>query len=225
MKLAILIALLAGLGPMVQARNHMRRAVETFGDGTDERPSTRMYNATTYPPLTNKETDDLLYLVEEEKMTRDVIAFFLQSYDVRVFERIMTMERRHMNMIRRAMSTSRVAHPTFPVQAGNYTVSNLRTIYTDMTQDVTTLQDALLNAAALAEISIIDLRDAISDLSGVQPRLATLYNSLLLASEGNLRSFAGILELLDEEDYQAQNDDMDQEDVDVILHHGWHKAG
>jgi hypothetical protein len=224
MKLAILIALLAGLGPMVQATNHMRRAAETLGDGTVERPSIRMYNATTYPALTSQEAFDLLYLVEEEKMTRDVIAFFWQRYDVRVFERIMTTERRHMNMIQRAMSTSRVAHPTFPVQAGNYTVSNLRTIYTDMTQDVTSLQGALLNSAALAEISILDLRDAISHLSGKQPRLATLYNSLLLASESHLRSFAGILELLDEEDYEAQNPDMDQEDVDVILHHGWHKA-
>jgi hypothetical protein len=49
MKLAILIALLAGLGPMVQATNHMRRAAETLGDGTVERPSIRMYNATPIP--------------------------------------------------------------------------------------------------------------------------------------------------------------------------------
>jgi hypothetical protein len=165
-----------------------------------------------------------LYLVEEEKMIRDVIAFFWQNYDVRVFERITGTEQSHMNMIRTVLSASSVRPPSFPVQAGNYSNSNLKTIYTDMTHDVTSLHDALLNSAALAEISILDLRDAITDLSGAQPTLSTLYNSLLYASVDNLRSFAGILELLDEEDYQAQNDDMYQEDVDVILHHGWYHA-
>jgi hypothetical protein len=228
MKFTILIAVLAGLGPMVQARNNMRHDNEGSG-----RYYYRMHNATSplivvdpIPTLTDPQIADLLYMREEEKLARDVYAQFWNKYETRVFQNIQRSEQHHMDMMLAAMVAYGIPPSDDPVQAGAgvFTNQNLKAIYTDLTQGVTTLQQALRNSALIEETDILDLRDAITDLTGAHPTLAQVYGRMLRASENHLRAFARILENLGEGHYQHQHEDMDQDDVDDILDRGWNRG-
>jgi hypothetical protein len=158
-------------------------------------------------------------------MARDVYAYYWNGYQARVFDTIMYSQQYHMDMTKAATVTYGVGqsseNATLEAVAGNYTNQTLQIIYTEMTQNVTSLLQALRNAALMEETDILDLRDAISDLNGTQPTLAKVYDKLLRASENHLRTFAGILEELDVDEYETQHDDMDQDDVDDILERGW----
>jgi hypothetical protein len=228
MKLAILISFLAVLGPMVQATNHMRRyAEEENRDDDTERMLSNVDNAAGTKVatlfLTDQQLADLLYLSEEEKMARDICAVFWEKHDIVLFETVMNTEQRHMDMIRNAKARHGIKKVADRSKAGVYTNQKLQDIYTEMTdKHDTTFHKALLNSALITETAILGLRDAISELNGNQPKLAKVYDTLLDDSENHLRIFAGVLATLDDADYEAQHEDMDQGDVDDILDHGWH---
>jgi hypothetical protein len=204
---------------MVQATNHMRRRTEeNRGDDTQ-----RMLKTVDTLPLTDQQISDLLYLNEEEKLARDICAFFWKKHDIVIFETVMNTEKHHVDLMKKAKSTYVPEKSSDHSKAGVYTNHDLQDLYTEMTKKSTSVHKALLNAALMAETAILDVRDAISDLDGKHSKLAKVYDTLLDDSEDHLRIFAGILKDLDDDDYEAQHDDMDQDDVDDILdHHDWH---
>lgn len=178
------------------------------------------------PTLTEAQVADLLYMREEEKMARDVYAYFFEDFGTRVFENIMRSEQHHMDMVFGLMEAYGIEgqDPVLP-EAGLFTNDAIQALYTELTRDVTTLPDALRNAALIEETDILDLRDAITDLNGSQPAMAQVYERLEKASENHLRAFARLLEDLEGEDYEKQHDDMDQDDVDTILAAGSRRGG
>lgn len=177
--------------------------------------------------LTDTQVKDILYLREEEKLARDVYEFYYDIFQTRVFQNIGKSEQHHMDMVFNLMM-DHVLEGQDPVraQAGNFTDQTLQAMYTELTQDVTGLVQALLNAALIEETDILDLRYAIVDLKGTQPGLAEVYGRLVRASENHLRAFAGLLEDLQGVNYESQHEDMDQEDVNAILAAGgWRQGG
>ena len=80
---------------MRHARQHGK-----FASG-DRSPSTDDNSVTTdiSSPLSAASTDELIYILEEEKLAGDIYEAFAELYDVQIFDRIGASEDRHFDAV------------------------------------------------------------------------------------------------------------------------------
>lgn len=58
--------------------------------------------------LSNQEINDMKYMLEEEKVARDVYEFLDTKWDLRVFNNIKSSEQRHMDMVEYLLNANKV---------------------------------------------------------------------------------------------------------------------
>ena len=166
--------------------------------------------------LTEQEVLDLQFMVEEEKLARDVYLTLYEAWDFRIFQNIARSEQTHMDAIRTLLTTYGVEDPTIGKDSGEFDNPVLQELYDDLTETGSeSLADALLVGALIEEIDILDLEEriALTDKDDVQ----FAYENLLKGSENHLRAFVSTWERQTGEDYKLQDSDFDQDRFDEIM--------
>lgn len=150
--------------------------------------------------LTQAETAELLYMVEEEKLAHDVYEQFFNQYQINIFENIRNAEQHHSDMVRQALQLHGLADPTSGKVSGQFSNVELGNAYTALvTSGSTSLGNALRAGAKIEETDINDLNDALQDTA--VPYLDQMYDHLRRASENHLRAFVRTLEAIGEGPY------------------------
>ena len=140
--------------------------------------------------LTAAETDGLLFMVEEEKMARDLYAAFFGQYGSSSFQKIASSEQVHMDELKVLLNSYNIIDPTIGNNAGVFTDPDLQTLYDQLlAQGSVSLPEALKVGAAVEEIDILDLQSRLAQ-TALAPILS-VYALLESASENHLRAFAG----------------------------------
>jgi len=169
--------------------------------------------ASYYAPLSEDEVNGLLYMVEEEKLARDVYLTLYNETGLVVFSNIAQSEGRHMDMILSLIEKYNLTPPDTLNQVGVFQNEELQNLYDQLVRMGSgSTEDALKVGALIEETDIKDLEDWIARTDNED--IKTVYSNLMAGSENHLRAFVGQLERLGA-NYTAQV--LPQEQVDEIL--------
>jgi hypothetical protein len=159
------------------------------------------------------ETEDLLFMREEEKLARDTYLTLHDAWSHAIFQNIARSEQRHMDTMFTMVEYFGLEDPVTDDTVGVYTNPTLAKLYDDLVgRGSESLLEALHVGAYIEELDIGDLRAAIERTDEVL--LINAYENLLAGSRNHLRAFVSQINALGV-DYVAQV--LDQDDVDAIV--------
>ncbi|WP_148882452.1 DUF2202 domain-containing protein [Thermococcus aciditolerans] len=168
---------------------------------------------TYYSDLSQEEIDGLLYMVEEEKLARDVYLTLYEQWDLPVFSNIARSEQMHMDAVLSLIEKYNLTAPETLDEVGVFQNDDLQALYDQLVEMGSVSQeDALKVGALIEETDIKDLEDWIAQTDNED--IKQVYENLMAGSENHLRAFAGQLEVMGV-DYTAQV--LPGEQVDEIL--------
>jgi hypothetical protein len=134
-------------------------------------------------------TAGLLYMIEEEKMARDLYDAFFEQTGNLVFDRISNSEQRHLDSLLSVAERAGVDTSALSTTAGLFTNTAVQSLYDSLlAAGDDSLEAALQAAITLEQSNIVDLASY-----GADPELGILgivYAHLEQASERHLAAFA-----------------------------------
>ncbi len=139
--------------------------------------------------LTADETNALRFMIEEEKMARDLYTAFFELYGSQSFQMIAASEQVHMDELKVLLDTYNISDPTIGKAVGVFTDSGLQALYDQLlAQGSVSLTEALKVGAAVEEIDILDLQSRIAQTTHAD--IQGIFAELKKGSENHLRAFA-----------------------------------
>ena len=141
--------------------------------------------------LTQTEIETLKYMREEEKVARDLYLNFDQFYaasGVRVFGNIAKSEQKHMDAVKKLLTTYGIEDPVTDDTVGVFVNEELNTLYqTLLLKGEANLIEAFKVGVLVEETDIVDLAKAIAETD--KRNIERVYQNLLTGSENHLRAF------------------------------------
>lgn len=139
--------------------------------------------------LSNTEKEDLLYMIEEEKLARDVYQALNTRWNHRTFSNITKSEQQHMDELKALFPKYGLTDPTIGKKPGEFVNQKLQTLYTELVQRGSkSLSDALAVGVEIEKLDIADLEKAISNTTQVD--ISLVYKNLLRGSKNHLEAFS-----------------------------------
>jgi hypothetical protein len=136
--------------------------------------------------LSADERAQLVYMVEEEKLARDVYA--LNAAGLRVFSNIAAAEQRHMDAASSLAARYGVDDPTAGRGEGSFMNAELQALYDTLaTRSRASIVEALRVGAEIEEIDLRDLEEALATTE--HDDIAQLYEALAQGSRNHLAAF------------------------------------
>lgn len=138
--------------------------------------------------LTNAEKDGLLFMLEEEKLAKDVYNVLYTKWQQQSFNNISQSEATHVTAVQVLLEKYKVSLPVNLSKVGIFTNPDLQKLYNDLIKkgDIS-LVEALQVGAAVEEIDILDLEKRL--LQTDKEDIKLVYNNLMRGSRNHLRSF------------------------------------
>lgn len=137
--------------------------------------------------LSDEVIKDMKYMVEEEKLARDVYEFLDNTWNIRVFNNIKQSEQRHMEMMESLLSTNNVEYK-LSEENGVFFNEELQKMYNELIEKGSKSKYDALEVGKLIEVTDIkDLTEAIENTN--DSKLITVYTNLLKASKNHLKAF------------------------------------
>ncbi len=136
--------------------------------------------------LSNEEMG--LYLMrEEEKMAMDIYAYFYEKYQIPIFNNIAKSESKHTSAVLRLINYFGLKDPALEPTA-EYSNEEIQNLYTKLTSEGNTIENALSTGAFIEEYDIADLKKLIAETQNADIKL--VYANLLRGSENHIKAFA-----------------------------------
>ena len=171
-----------GYGAGGQRRGSGRQGSSAATHGSD------IPDAVANAKISTEVADMLAFMVQEEKLARDVYALAIDEYGDRVFVNINRSESNHMAELQVLLDRYDVADPTDNTVPGEFVEDELTGMYADLAAQVATDRAGAIEAGVVVETAdIADLKDAL-ELAAPADVTAVLEN-LLSGSERHLAAF------------------------------------
>jgi hypothetical protein len=137
--------------------------------------------------LTEAEIAGLQFMIEEEKVARDVYLMLFEIHGLRVFDNISKSEQRHMDAVLFLIDGYNMVNPASD-ERGVFVNPDLQTLYNTLTeQGKVGLEEALQVGALIEETDIVDLNTWLEKVENANVGL--VYANLLKGSTNHLRAF------------------------------------
>ncbi len=176
-------------------------------------------------PLTDAETETLLFVREEEKLARDVYLTLYERWGEPVFQNIaLRSEQTHMDRVKAVLDAAGLADPVVSDEVGVFSNAQIANLYTTLVaRGNQSLVEALQVGGFIEEFDIQDLQAAISEATQGSNQVALLqvYNNLMQGSRNHLRAFVTTL-ANQGVTYTAQV--LTQAQVDAIVNSAWERG-
>ena len=138
--------------------------------------------------LSDDESESIKYMREEEKLARDVYTLMYAKYNIRPFRNIKQAEQTHMDLMKDLLAKYGIDDPVSQDETGSFTNSELKALYTKLTeQGNLSLVDALKAGALIEETDIADLDKQLKVTENKD--IKETYGYLRYGSENHLRAF------------------------------------
>jgi hypothetical protein len=136
--------------------------------------------------------DDLLFLIEEEKVARDVYRTLGERWGLSVFGNIGASEQRHIDAVAGLLDAAGVASPIRGAAVGSFADPHLQELFDQLVEVGLRSEVAALEVGATIED--LDLRDIQQMTTRTSdPAVLATYSSLSCGSRNHLRAFVGQL--------------------------------
>jgi len=141
--------------------------------------------------MTQTEKDALVFMIEEEKLARDVYAYLYELWDVIQFQNIKISEQSHMDAVEGLLKLYEMDYVI--MQGGAFQNTELQSIYDNLiTKGKISLIDALTVGAIIEDLDIKDLEDWKLKIDNIE--INNVFASLQCGSRNHLRAFSNSLE-------------------------------
>ena len=150
----------------------------------------------TLPPksdLSEAEKENLLYMIQEEKLARDVYTYLGDKYNLQVFKNIARAEQTHMNNIALLLDRYGIDNPVADLKPGEFENAKLGDLYNQLINQGSQNEVSALKVGALIEeTDIKDLEEGIKATDNED--IKYVYDVLKSGSYSHLRAFVRNLE-------------------------------
>jgi len=131
----------------------------------------------------------LIYLIQEEKLARDVYAALAKSTSINKFANITKSEQTHVDQLRVIFKTYGIKDPTVTLKVGVFVDKKLTALYkTLMTKGVLSSADAIGVGVLIEQTDIKDLNTLSKSVT--QADIKLVLANLLKGSENHLAAFS-----------------------------------
>ena len=141
--------------------------------------------------LDEAEVASLLYMIEEEKMARDIYDALYELTGIESFDAISNSEQKHYDKLLKVASKAGIDTTTLSDEAGVYTNSEIQDLYTTLlAQGSLSAEDAVAVGILIEQTDIAGLQSAIESTDITL--LGQVYSHLADASQNHLAAFESI---------------------------------
>lgn len=192
--IVIALALGTGLG-LAQYRSERNQNTSTYAQSGTLTSHENEYMANTpeagvLTSTSDQTKDNVLFLIEEEKLAHDVYLKMYQLYGSKVFSNIASSETQHQNLVASVLDARSIPDPRTST-VGVFTDTDLQKLYDDLVaKGSISLTEAYKVGVVIEEMDIADLKKDLAALDPVQTDIETTMQSLLRGSENHLRAFS-----------------------------------
>lgn len=144
------------------------------------------------PAITSEETEDVLFMKQEEKLARDVYRFLQTKWEQPIFVNIAASEQNHMDAVNRLIVANGLVEEEYTDAPGDYSYPELVDAYKVLTEKGSvSLQDAYEVGVIIETLDIEDLEECLAETA--TPSVERVFTNLLAGSENHLRAFTSAL--------------------------------
>ena len=138
--------------------------------------------------LSDTEKRNIRFIIEEEKMARDLYFEFSKKYDKQIFENIYKAEQTHMKSMQKLVNKYGMEDPTAKTDVGEFQNRQIQKMYDELLeQGNKSLVEALKVGAEVEDRDIDDIQDNMTNTSKAD--ILFVYENLKRASKNHLRAF------------------------------------
>lgn len=131
----------------------------------------------------------LIYLIQEEKLARDVYAALAKTTSINKFANITKSEQTHMDQLKVILKTYGIKDPTLTLKAGVFVDKKLTALYkTLMTKGALSSVDAIAVGVLIEQTDIKDINTLSKSIT--QADIKLVLANLLKGSENHLAAFS-----------------------------------
>ena len=131
----------------------------------------------------------LIYLIQEEKLARDVYAALAKTTSINKFANITKSEQTHMDQLKVILKTYGIKDPTLTLKAGVFVDKKLTALYkTLMTKGALSSVDAIAVGVLIEQTDIKDINTLSESIT--QADIKLVLANLLKGSENHLAAFS-----------------------------------
>lgn len=147
-------------------------------------------NSAVVTKLTTAQKAQLQYLVEEEKLARDVYQYLATKVTTQKFSNIVKSEQTHMTAISDLLKTYKITNPTVGKAAGVFKDPKLQSLYNSLTKTGSASVPAAYGVGvSIEKLDIADLQKMLKTTWPNDVKLAL--ERLLSGSQNHLAAFGG----------------------------------
>lgn len=145
------------------------------------------FKAFTQDYLSAQEVNDIIYMLEEEKLSRDVYEFLDAKWDLMVFNNLKQSEQHHMEMVEYLLSNYKVSYK-ISNESGVFYNNKMQKLYDDLIEKGSKSEyDALEVGKTIELVDIKDLENAMKQTTNSE--IKGVYSRLIFGSNNHLRAF------------------------------------
>jgi hypothetical protein len=161
-------------------------AVAGWGAGGGNLPA--LVTGTPAGELNPAERESLAFMIEEEKLARDVYGVLYRKWGLRIFGNIGGSEQQHMEAVRAVLVKYDMPDPTAGQAPGVFADDQLQALYKELIQEGSkSLAAAFRVGATIEDLDIRDLESALAKSDNKDVRL--VFQNLMKGSRNHMRSF------------------------------------
>jgi len=170
-------------------RGHKKDKAQKHKDNMDKEQSDKDSLNSDIPliELSQTEKDSLIFMLEEEKLAKDVYTHLYDTWGTKVFKNIAKAEQKHMDSIETLVDKHEVDTPKELEETGTFKNEELQSHYDNLiAQGDNSLVDALEVGIKIEELDIADLEESMTD---APEDVKATYEKLIEASQNHLDAF------------------------------------
>ncbi len=200
-----------------EQRDMQERGYGSSGGGSDKDhsfvPDYKILDEVPVGELSAEEREGLVFMIEEEKLARDVYRTMHDVWGVRIFQNISYAENRHGLAVQELLERYDIDNPIKDDITGVFVTPEMQKLYDDLiAQGSKSLLDALKVGATIEDMDIYDLQNWIAKTDNEDIKM--VYENLLRGSRNHMRAFDKQIKQ-NGGTYQAQY--LTQAEIDEIL--------
>lgn len=139
--------------------------------------------------LTASEIEILKYMIQEEKLARDVYLTLYEIYGSPIFKNIAESEQRHMDAVKTLLTRYNIPNPLQTDEIGEYADAQFEKLYNELVAEgKKSFADALNVGVKIEQLDIEDLKEAISKTNNAD--IKQVLTNLKKGSENHLEAFS-----------------------------------
>lgn len=152
----------------------------------------RMISLTPAGTLTKDDVESLKFMIQEEKLARDVYLTLYNVYKLPVFSNIAQSEQRHMDAVKTLLDKYGIENPLKTDAIGKFAYAEFEKLFNELvTEGKKSIVDAINVGIKIEKLDIEDLQEAISKTKNQD--LITVFTNLMEGSQNHLEAFTNQL--------------------------------